>query len=219
MSSTDYIPRKDSVLAPWAENFVTQVVANATAWTIPTSEVNELKTALTDFETFYAKAESPARSKIVVSQKNAKRKILKDKIRTMANFRLQNPIITDSQRVALGLHVHDTTPSRIEPPKDQVDLTLEIAGRREVAAEFHSRGQESHARPYGVNGAVFAYGVLDAPATNIEQLNRSLLATHSPYMMTFTDDERGHVLSVAACWQNERGERGPWNDIQSTIIP
>jgi hypothetical protein len=37
--------------------------------------------------------------------------------------------------------------------------------------------------------------------------------------MEFEEDERGKTLYIALCWQNEKGQRGPWSNVQTTIIP
>jgi hypothetical protein len=41
----------------------------------------------------------------------------------------------------------------------------------------------------------------------------------TPHTLVFTDDQRGKTVSVALAWQNERGIRGEWGEILSTIIP
>jgi hypothetical protein len=131
------IPRKDAEAAAWGDNFVTQLTANATQWAIPTGEITDLKTALTNYKTYLAQAESPARTKIVVAQKNATRARFEEKAREMINFRLKNPIITDSQLTALGVHVPDRTPSRIPAPTSCPDILLEVLDVRRLL--LHTR--------------------------------------------------------------------------------
>ena len=108
----DYLPRRDAELTPWSANFAAQIADNAVAWGIPTDEILDLQAATTSFATLQAQADSPAKNSIIVAEKNAARKTLVAKIRGLADFRLKNPIITNAQRIALGLHVRDTTPKR-----------------------------------------------------------------------------------------------------------
>ncbi|MDR0695132.1 MAG: hypothetical protein LBF81_07535, partial [Prevotellaceae bacterium] len=63
------------------------------------------------------------------------------------------------------------------------------------------------------------YDVLDAPPAGVSALARNVLATRTPYILEFTDEERGKTVYVAICWQNEKGEKGPWSEIESAIIP
>ena len=39
------------------------------------------------------------------------------------------------------------------------------------------------------------------------------------HTLVFTDDQRSKTVSVALAWQNERGIRGEWGEILSTIVP
>lgn len=215
----DYIPQKDSELVPWSANFTGQVVANAAAWAIPSGEVSVLQEADTTFAILHAQADSPARNSIIVAEKNAARTTLVGIIRTLVGFRLKNPVITDAQRIALGLHVRDTTPSTIPVPHTRPELDIDVVDFRRLKVLFHDQGSDSKAKPYGVNGAVIIYAVLDAPPADHSALTRSVLATRTPHILEFTEEERGKTVYVAICWQNEKGERGPWSEIESAIVP
>ncbi|MDR2765351.1 MAG: hypothetical protein LBB90_10025 [Tannerella sp.] len=215
----DYIPRKESELVAWSANFTAQVAANATAWEIPAGEVTALQTADTAFAALHAQADSPAKNSIIVAKKDAARKTLTAKIRELAGFRLKNPVITDAQRVALGLTVHDTKQTTISAPKSRPELDIDVLDFGRLKVLFHDMGSSSKAKPYGVNGAVIVYAVLDAPPVDPSALNRSALATRTPYILEFTGEERGKTVYVALCWQNQKGERGPWSEIESAIIP
>jgi hypothetical protein len=80
-------------------------------------------------------------------------------------------------------------------------------------------GSTSKAKPYGTNGAVIAYAVLNAPPTNPDALTHTVLATRTPHILEFTEEERGKTVYVTICWQNEKGQRGPWSEIESAIVP
>jgi hypothetical protein len=43
--------------------------------------------------------------------------------------------------------------------------------------------------------------------------------TVKPYTLRFDETERGKTVYVALCWQNQRGQLGPWTGMQSTIVP
>jgi hypothetical protein len=215
----DYIPQRDSELVAWSANFTAGVAVNASTWGIPPDEVANLQTADAAFATLHAQADSPAKNAIIVAEKNTAREVLKEKIRELAGFWLKNPIITDAQRIALGLHVHDTTPSNIPAPKSRPELDIDVLDFRRLKVLFHDMGSDSKAKPYGVNGAVVAYAVLDAPPADPAALTRTALATRTPYILEFTEEERGKMVYVAICWQNEKGEKGPWSEIESAIVP
>jgi hypothetical protein len=215
----DYIPHKDSELVPWSANFVAGVTANASAWGIPPNEVADLQAAHDSFATLQVQADSPAKNAIIVAEKNAARGVLDGKIRGLVSFRLQNPIITDAQRIALGLHVRDKKQSTISVPPTRPEMDIDVLDYRRLKILFHDMGHDNKAKPYGVNGAVIAYAVLDAPPANPDALTRTVLATRTPHVLEFTEEERGKTVYVAICWQNEKGQKGPWSEIENAIVP
>jgi hypothetical protein len=115
--------------------------------------------------------------------------------------------------------VHDTTPTTIPVPKTRPELDIDVLDFRRLKVLFHDMGSKSNAKPYGVNGAVIVYAVLDAPPADVSALTRSVLATRTPHILEFTEEERGKTVYVAICWQNEKGEKGPWSEIESAIVP
>jgi hypothetical protein len=198
----DYLPQKDSELVVWSKNFLALILANAESWGIPQTETRALQTAVTNFQTLQAQADSPAKNSVIVKQKNDAKKILKDEIRKLANFRLRNPIITNAQRLMLGLHVRDAAPSPIPPPTSRPEFNIEVVDIRRLAIPFHDMGSSGKAKPYGVNGAVILYAILDMPPQKIDELTHSVLATRSPHHFEFTEAQRGKTVYFALCWQN-----------------
>jgi hypothetical protein len=76
------------------------------------------------------------------------------------------------------------------------------------------------AKPRGYDGAVLIWAVGGTPFTRLEDLrDGNLMASRTPHTLVFTDDQRGKTVSVALAWQNERGIRGEWGEILSTIVP
>jgi hypothetical protein len=215
----DYIPRKNAELAAWSANFLSKIEAYAEEWYISAEEVERLETAVDDFTLLFKQSDSPSRSPIIMAQRNAAAKRLIAVIRALVGFKLKNPVITPAQRVSLGLRVHDTRVSAIPPPSTRPEFDILVHDVRRLKILFRDMGAARLARPYGTNGAVIAYAVLEAEPPSIEALKASVLATRTPYVMEFAERERGKKLYAALCWQNKKGEKGPWSNIASAIIP
>ncbi|MDR2809087.1 MAG: hypothetical protein LBB84_00815 [Tannerellaceae bacterium] len=215
----DYIPHKESVLALWSANFTAQVVANATAWEIPTQEITALQTANADFVTLHAQANNPEKTSIIVAEKNAAREALVAKIRRLVGFRLKNPVVTNADRIALGLRVRDSKPSHIPAPKSRPEIAIVVLDVCRLKILFHDINSDHKAKPYGVHGALLAYAVLDAPPASPNALTRTRMATRTPYTLEFREEERGKTVYIATCWENKKGEKGPWSEIGKAIVP
>ncbi|MDR2115178.1 MAG: hypothetical protein LBP87_02230, partial [Planctomycetaceae bacterium] len=114
---------------------------------------------------------------------------------------------------------HDTTPTNIPVPTSRPEIDIDVLDFRRLKILFHDMNSSNKAKPYGVNGAVIAYAVLDKPPADPNALTRTVLATRTPHVLDFTEEERGQKVYVAICWQNEKGQKGPWSEIESAIIP
>jgi hypothetical protein len=215
----DYLPAKDSELVAWSANFIEKVTANAAAWAIPAEEVTALRNADSAFAALHAQADSPEKNTVIVAKKNAARTALVEKIRALAGFHLKNPVITDAERTSLGLHVRSATYTPVPAPKSRPEFDVDVLDIRMLKIHFHDRDSGNKARPYGTNGAVVIYAVLDAPPATVDALSHSELATRTPHIIEFSEKERGKTVYLAMCWQNDKGERGPWSNVQSAIIP
>jgi hypothetical protein len=215
----DYIPRKDAELASWSSNFASKVDANSKVWNIPGQEVSDLNNAVNIFSSLHAQVDSPAKNSIIVAEKNAARIDLIGRIRGLVGFRLRNPAITNAERIAMGLPARDNTFSSIPTPTSRPELNIDVFDVRRLKVHFRDMGSSGKARPYGVIGAVIAYAVLNAHPTSPTDLTNIILATRTPYTLEFTEPERGRTVYVAICWQNEKGEKGPWSEMESAIVP
>ncbi|MDR1122308.1 MAG: hypothetical protein LBM08_15540 [Dysgonamonadaceae bacterium] len=216
----DYLPRKSAELVAWSANFAEQVSLNAGRWEIPGNEVSDLQTATANFSALHAKADSPMRTPVVIAQKDEACDLLCSRIRAMVSFRLQNPVITNDQRIALGLHIHDKRPTSLPMPTKRPLISARVVDVRRVAIDFQDQDSpKSKAKPYGVIGGVIRFAVLDTPPADPDVLSRSVLATRTPHVFEFTEEERGRTVYFVICWENEKGQQGPWSEIISAIIP
>ncbi|MDR1645862.1 MAG: hypothetical protein LBS05_08595 [Tannerellaceae bacterium] len=196
-----------------------QIETHATAWGIPANEVSELREANDDFATLQNKSGTSERTPLITEQKNIARRRLVGIIRTLATYRLKNPAIGSDQRISLGLHVKDTKPAPIPAPKTIPTFSIDPVSFRHLKIHFHDQESSSLAKPYGMSGALIVYDVLDAPVRSFAALTRSVLATRTPHVLEFPLEESGKMVHVALCWQNKKGERGPFSVPMSVHIP
>jgi hypothetical protein len=84
---------------------------------------------------------------------------------------------------------------------------------------FRDRDHNSRAKPRGVHGAKIIWTVSEHPVTNIDAMTHSAFDTRSPFTIEFQDGQRGQTVWFCLCWENSKGERGPWSEIVSAVIP
>ena len=215
-----YIPRSLAAFTLWADRFVSYFFANAIKWGVSISDATDLKNMWDDTKELIEKSEDPSqKTHLIVNKRKEAVKAFTAKVRDFVNHELHSRAVTDDDRIALGLPIHDTTPTPIGPPTTMPTLIIDLSIPRQIRFRYHDQDSHSEAKPYGVNGAVVGWGLLNSPPIKQKDLPHTFLATRSPFTMEFEEDERGKTLYIALCWQNERGQLGPWSDIQTAIIP
>jgi hypothetical protein len=222
-SRGDYIPTNDAKFDAWFKfliQYILPKISGATpAWAhIPQVAFTALQDAYAAWAAAYETFIGP-HTKVDTEAKNDAKKAAKATIRPFVNQYLRFPPVTDEDRTAMGIPNRDTTRTPIGRPKTVPVFTIVIKGIRQVIILFHDEGTTSRAIPYGMNGAVIFWKVSDAPITDPKLLDRTELATKSPFVLHFDETDRGKVVTIALQWQNEGGVRGDYSTIESAIIP
>jgi hypothetical protein len=216
----DYIPAKDTDFLEWVENFSALCTANQGTWNLPPAEVTDLSTTATEYVGIYETAIGPNASKADILLKNEKKAALKELIRDFKRRNIDpNKAVTDPDRERLRLPIHDTKPTPVPPPSTAPEFEFTYPGARRVEAHFKDFGSQSKAKPKGVAGAVICWEIRDTPPANQDQLLHSAFTGRTPYRFEFKEEERGKTVYIALFWQNGKGDKGPWSEIQSAIIP
>jgi hypothetical protein len=215
------IPSNDNETRSWADSFITLCEANKTAWAIPQDAVTTLRSLYDTYNDTLAKAQAPdTRSKSATVAKNEAKTALRSALTVfIAKYIDNNDAITVPIREQLGLTIKDTTRTPVPVPTTYPEFFVRVKDIRALDVHFKEMGSAGKAKPYGYNGAVIFYGVLDTPPTDPSQLPHSTLATKTPYTLSFTEAERGHRVYISLVWQNRKGEKGPFSQIEEEFIP
>jgi hypothetical protein len=219
--SNDFIPASDKLFHLWQENLLPYIDSHRAGWTIPDAAWNPLPPLQATWRTAWAKAEqADTRTHVAIVAKDDARHAYQNAIRQFLKAWITyNPAVTDTDRAAMELPIHDLTPTPTPVPTTYPDLTVEPDGVRSIRVIIRDHDSPSPARPHGATGAVIRWAILPMPPAVVEELTSSVLASRSPHVFTFQENQRGQTLYLAASWQNAKGEKGPWSVIANTIIP
>jgi hypothetical protein len=220
--SNDYLPKKDKDLLAMVVNLLKNLFAMLTRIGFPNDEYQKLAALRNDFAEKLAIAEDPATStKVTVAAKNHTREVLKSTLRlNVKGYIMYNPLVTDEDRIAMGLPVHKTThtPSKVADKAPDVDIDSSVPGRITIHF-FDAEGGHRRGKLAGQHCVEITWLVSDVPPTRWDELIHSVVDTRSPYTFIFENDMRGRHFYFAIRWENTRGEKGPWSEIMSAIIP
>jgi hypothetical protein len=218
---SNYIPRNDATFNAWQGVLVSTINAKYAEFGVPSEEMTKLAAIQSRWDAAFAAAENPAtRTKGTVRDRQEVRKEYESELRKVIKaYITYNPVVTDKEREDMGLPVHDKTYTSVPVITTRPELDVIVVDVRRLKVDFHDMGSANKAKPHGANGAVIVYAVLDAPPAEVGDLTHSVLATRTPHILEFTESERGKTVYVAISWQNSKGQRGPWSEIESAIVP
>jgi hypothetical protein len=219
----DFIPARDADFDVYFKN-IKETVAAKTAgtkpeWThIPPADKTALDAAYTNWSNAYIptlKPHTPEQTR----EKNRVRKSSEKLLRKFINRFLRHEPVTDKERD--GLSIRNPKPGRtvIPVPATIPQFAIRVRNVRRLDVDFQDEGSATKARPYGYDGAIIYWDVLDAPPAQPEDLRQSHKATRTPYTLKFKETERAKKAYVALRWQNSKGEKGSWTTIQEAVVP
>jgi hypothetical protein len=220
MGNKDYVPVNDERFLDWTKNLYAYALAHFDGWSVPSPQIS-LETLLNAYEAAFQAVQNPNRGKVDVIRKNETRDALKKEVRLYVRaYLINNPAVTDEDKIAMGLPVYKTTHTPVPIPATAPQLFPNTSVRRRISVEYRDEGSGRRGKPRGVHGIEVRWAILDHPPANIKELTHSAFDTRSPLTLEFEEHERGKHVYMCGCWEIEReGEKGPSGDIEEAVIP
>jgi hypothetical protein len=216
----DYVPRQDGKLLEWVRNLLSYLVRNGALFGLDPHTWADLEQKILAYSDAYQKAEAPNRGSADVLLKNECRDTLKKVVRLYVKEYLEyNHLVTDENRKLMGLPIHDTIPTPAPVSTTAPEAEVKLPSPAVIEIHFKETGSPNKRKPKGQSGVEVASAILNEKPADWEKLIHSDFATKTPLRLTFKGDDRGKTLYFALRWQNTRGEKGPWSEIMSVIIP
>ena len=221
--TNNYIPRNDAAFDKFFK-YITQYVALKSSGTSPEwkhiqkEDRDALNKVYIKWYDAFALTFQP-HIKSVREEKGRQKKAAEKALRHFVNRFLRYEPVTDADRTNMGIPNRSNTRSSQHTVDKAVAFQLDPGKIREVKAKIWVRGSESRAKPSSYFGADIAYDILDSPPASPQDLRRNTTSTRSHYTLIFTEEERGKRVYIAMRWQNKKGNKGEWSEIQATIIP
>jgi hypothetical protein len=191
---------------------------------IPAEEAAKLTAAWEDWHPKHIAAENPERTKSDVRERQDARKRTEPVLRNFCpRFFYDAPqYVTPAQLESMRLPVRDTTKSPIGKPAVRVVIEVEPSKTRTHLLRWHVDEDESTALPYGTNGWVLVYKILEqgeAVPTDPDEFGHSVLVTRNPFTVEHKSGTEGKRVAYCGAFQNGKGEKGDWGEIVVAVCP
>jgi hypothetical protein len=157
---------------------------------------------------------------IITALGNAEREFA-DAYKKMYNILRTCPLVADTDLEAMGLPRRPSGGKTPTPaPSSYPDYTVDTSVIRQLTIHFRDHERGMRGKPRGVHGVEIKWGfATDALPKDGDMLLNSIIDTHTPHTFTFDGDDRGRTVYFCLRWENTRGQRGPWSEVVSAIVP
>lgn len=229
--STDWLPGTRTGQLAKARNWITVIQSQSPAnpWNIPAEQFTELQTLENTADTILQKAQSTERTPVINAECKAAFSALTEKMRFFKSHYFLVPPLTEIDLVALGFKPSDSaSPIPVPEAQPEADLSfpgihlVELRKIRPVSGGITPDDRSDYGvRIYfGLSGEPsenHPFRVVGTPKTG-KDLPESLFTRRKRELFNF-DGESGNRIYFCLCYENSKGEAGPFGPILSAIIP
>lgn len=215
-----YIPSTDAGVRDWLNNFAALISADPAAYGLTAPDAATLTTLADAYDAAYLIATNPStRTTPAVNAKDAARNQAIETFRVFAAQIKANLGVTDEQKLALGLHINDTTPTPIPPPSTFPSLTITSSSNGIHVLRYADSGNPgSSAKPAGVANLQLFRNLGAAPGVDVDTALFVNAYTRQNIQIAYPPEEAGLFATYIARWANAKGEPGPWGPAVSMTV-
>jgi hypothetical protein len=221
MAHSDWVPTREQDLVDLAGKWklALEDSAKVTAFGWVGAEVTEVLGKITAFLTARAAYEADDSSAKRLAKDESKEEAV-DAMRDFANSSIRfNKRMDDPAKLVFGIHPKDTTPTAHAPPVSQPDTAVENTPNHfehKVRAINHEIGN-TH-KPADAYGVRYAWQVGGTKPASGADLTKTKFSRKTTLIVTHTEADKGKTAYYSTCYENGKGDTGPWSPIEEAII-
>lgn len=215
-----YIPRKDETLKFFLENFANLISQDPAKYGLSEGDSQVISDQSEAFSNALSLVMSGAtRTPGLVAQKDAIRASAIGSIRVYAMLIKANQSVSNQDKVNLGLHVDDTTPTPIPAPTSSPLLAIVNGFSGEHQIRYADENTPTLRRkPYGAVSMQLNMHVGPMPIVNPYQATMVGLFTKQPILVPHNPANSTKTATYFSRWVTRTGLFGPWSLPTAMVI-
>jgi hypothetical protein len=214
------IPDKEDERIAFTANLIDVSIAHVGPWGLPPATLADLQQVHLKHKTLFDKCYKVPHTTVDTEAKNAADAVATEKLRAFIAGHLQhNSLIDDAGHRALGIPIHDTTPTEPTDPAEIPEVEVSTPAPRTARVKFRGKGKRWCGKPDDAKAIELMYAILDHFPTSLDELIRMERETSRPFELVFDENQRGKKLYFVVRWENGPRHKGPWSEIFMVIIP
>ena len=221
MSDKNWIPKREQDLVDLAERQESILSDgekqaaygwDATDCAVITEKIAAFLTARNTYETVNSTENR-------IAKDNVKKELLV-MMRDFANSSIRyNKNMTYMYKLPLGILPADHVPTPHQPPTSQPDIVVDTTKNHyEHRIRALNRGRNDASKPDDAYCVRYAWQVGGERPAAGEDLPKSKFSRKTTHVITHTEANKAETAYYAACYENAKGDTGPWSPIEEAII-
>jgi hypothetical protein len=221
MAHSDWIPTREQDLVDLCEKWKTELEdpAKIAAFGWNSGEVTVVLGKINGFLTARASYEADNSTAKRLAKDEAKDESI-DAMRDFANSSIRfNKNMNDAQKLVFGIHPKDTTPTVHPVPASQPETVVEnTVNHFEHKIRALNRGRNDASKPEDAYGVRYVWQVGGERPASGENLPKSKFSRKTSVIVTHTEADKAKTAYYATCYENSKGEEGPWSPVEEAVI-
>jgi hypothetical protein len=221
MSKKRIIPPKDADFHLMQKRLRTAADANVTLWGLDQQWMTNVFDPAADYRNgkYAAYIDPLVRTPLITAEKTAARKAYEPHVSLLVKALRYNTRLTEDQRLELELADYDTSPSAPSVLHSWPVAVITPVGPGILRIDWHDSLTGKKAKPEHVHGTEIRRGIFATPPRSAEDIQHSEFSTRTPYFLESDLSLRGQTVYLCFRWEDTRGQKGPWSEILSAVIP
>jgi hypothetical protein len=221
MAHSDWIPTREQDLVDlcrkWAAGLADSAKTTAFGW--DQTECTGVLETLNNFLTARSGYEADDSSAKRLAKDEAKGEAI-DAMRNFANDAIRfNKKMSDEDKLVYGIHPKDTTPTTHAPPTSQPETVVEnTTNHFEHQVRALNRGRNDASKPADAYGVRYAWQVGGEKPASGADLPKTKFTRKTSLVVTHTEADKAKTSYYATCYENGKGDTGPWSPVEEAVI-
>jgi hypothetical protein len=187
--------------------------------------INEYNDKRATYVDRYATANNPAtRTPTAIKLKDQAKEDLVAATLNLVRMHLQyNEAVNEEDLANMELSSRIPKPHGKHPaPTTKTVLEIKLREHYQVEIDYHDELIEhSKRKPFGVHCIEFRweYVTVATVPLNPDKFTHTEVDTATPFILHLSPEDQGKQLYIASRWENTTGEKGPWGEILTVVVP
>ena len=216
----DWWPAKKPGQLEMAKKWVQEFARAGDNWELKAEIISEFNTLTDDAEKALAEATNEnTRTSVSIAKSGKAFENLEKAARDIKRRNMYVPPLEESDIIALGLKLRDTTVTPSAAPSAQVTVETFLVGRHELGIKIIYVSGDPNDRAN--KGYRVFYKVLEegeAEPSSPEELTKSFFTKRKKDLIRFDYKDSRKFVCIAVQVENE-GKKGPWGPMVKAVIP